>query len=157
MQYALITCLDSEPAPASLLGSIPALNAAGELVRRIGGGLMVPTELLRDRDVPSELFFGFDEIFFFPTDEVPPKPGAVSIVGPGRIDQEKLDKLGRWLVDNDCSLALGDGAGLNIITKARGLFSYLLAQSMSQPEPAFELNGYLREDKPEAMLSEIKP
>ena len=70
---------------------------------------------MRDR-----LFFGFDEIWFFPSDRVAPKPESVWIVGPKRIDQTKLDRLGPWMSDTGCSLALGDGAGLNVIVKARG-------------------------------------
>ena len=49
------------------------------------------------------------------------------------IDQAKIDQLGDWMLMNGCSLALGDGDGLNFIMKAQGLVKYLLAHSLTQP------------------------
>jgi hypothetical protein len=39
------------------------------------------------------------------------------------------------MTDNGCSMGIGDGCGLNIVTKAAGLMRYLVANSMSQPQP----------------------
>jgi hypothetical protein len=35
---------------------------------------------------------------------------------------------------HSCSLALGDGNGLNFVAKARGLVKYLLGHSLDQPQ-----------------------
>jgi hypothetical protein len=50
------------------------------------------------------------------------------------------------MAGNDCSFGLGDGDGLNLIVKAHGLVRYLIAQSMSQPEPNLQTNGFWKED-----------
>ena len=46
-----------------------------------------------------------------------------------------MNKLGKWMLANHCSLALGDGEGLNVIVKAMGLVRYLIGHSQSQSPP----------------------
>jgi len=147
--FALITCLDSNLNPGSLLENSSELKAALIGVKPLGTGLLVPSKLLQDSSIRNLLFFGFDEIWFFPSNQIDPKPEQAWIVGPDRIDQTKLDKLGRWMTDNSCSLALGDGDGLNIIVKAHGLVKYLIAHTMCQPEPTGEMNELVKEDTEE--------
>jgi hypothetical protein len=74
-------------------------------------------------------------VWFFPHDKISPKPKIAWLVGPNRIDQTNLNKIGSWITENECSLAMGDGDGLNFIVKAHGLVKYMLAYSMSQPQP----------------------
>jgi hypothetical protein len=140
MRYALITCLDSNRKPESLLKKSPELHSIATEARSLGGGLLLPTKALLTTESQSQLFFGFDEIWFFPSEVHMPKPNSAWLVGPARIDQKKLDRLGEWLSDTGCSLALGDGEGLNFIIKARGLVRHLLGHSLEQPPPgaAFE-------------------
>jgi hypothetical protein len=135
MKYALITCLDSNLEPKSLLKRGLDLGAGSEAARPLGKGLLLPTRLLLQVCSHDQLFFGFDEVWFFPTDKIKPKPSAAWLVGPARIDQKKLDKLGAWMSDNSCALALGDGDGLNFVIKARGLAKHLLAHSIDQRQP----------------------
>ncbi len=136
MKYALITCIDSNCDLRSLLDKSPELKRIESAARSVARGLLLPTKLLIEADLHSQVFFGFDEIWFFPSERVQPKPESVSLVGPARIDQAKLDKLGKWMSHNSCSLALGDGEGLNFIAKARGLVAYLLGHSREQPQPS---------------------
>jgi len=136
MRYALITCLDSNLKPASLLQESPELRVVARQARSLGEGLLLPTRVLLEADARSQLFFGFDEVWFFPDEIGKPKPNSAWLVGPARIDQEKLDKLGAWMSENACSLALGDGEGLNFIVKARGLVRHLLGHSLEQPPPS---------------------
>ncbi len=143
MNFALITSLDSDLHPSKLLDASPELKSLGKAAKPLGSGVLVPTSLILKAEV--EIFYGFDEVWFFPHDDVTPKPHTAWLVGPNRIDQNKLDKLGSWLVRNDCSLALGDGGGLNFLVKARGLVKYLLAYSLLQPEP--ETGGEETADK----------
>src|SRR5207247_1030233 len=96
----------------------------------------LPTKLLLEANARSRLFFGFDELWLFPQDGIQPKPDSAVLVGPGRMAQKRLGELGKWLNRNQCSLALGDGEGLNFIVKARGLVGALLGHSLEQPEPA---------------------
>jgi hypothetical protein len=144
--FALITCLDSDLNPRSLLKKSPALKAALNDAKPLKNGLLLPSKLFREASFCDQVFFGFDEIWFFPGDEIEPKPESAWIVGPKRIDQAKLKELGDWMVKNGCSLALGDGDGMNVIVKAHGLVKYLIAHSMSQPEPTLQMNGFLKED-----------
>ena len=134
MTFALITCLDSNLDPMSLLSKSPELKSLARDVKPVRKAILLPTERLLDAG--SQLFFGFDEVWFFPSEKIKPKPESAWLVGPKRIDQAKLDKLGHWMADNDCSLALGDGDGLNLIVKARGLVRYLIGYSMGQSQPA---------------------
>ena len=133
LDYALITCIDSNPDPRSMLETSPELHVLSADARPCGSGLLVPGKLLLDPEVCSRLFFGFDEVWFFPDDNIAPKPPAAWLTGPARVDQSALDRLGQWLSTNSCALGLGDGAGLNFIVKAHGLVKYLLAQSIAQP------------------------
>jgi hypothetical protein len=135
MKYALVTCLDSDLAPRSLLKKSPALRPLVTEARPLGRGFLLPTRSLREADAHSQLIFGFDEVWFFPGDSIKPKPNSAWLVGPARIDQKKLDKLGAWMSENSCSLGLGDGEGLNFIVKARGLVRQLIGQSLDQPSP----------------------
>jgi len=136
IKYALITCLDSNPNPASLRNKSPELESIANKMRILGNGLLLPTELLFETDSRNRIFFGFDEVWFFPTKNVQAKPATVSLVGPARLNQARFNKLGKWMSNNDCPLALGDGEGLNFVVRAHGLVRFLLGYSIEQPDPA---------------------
>jgi hypothetical protein len=144
--YALITCLDSDLNPKSLLKKSEHLKMIMNGGKLLKNGLLLPGKELSEPGFRDRVFFGFDEVWFFPSDKIEPKPQSAWIVGPKRIDQTKLDKLGKWMERNECSFGLGDGDGLNLIVKAHGVMRYLIAQSMSQPEPNLQTNGFWRED-----------
>lgn len=135
-KYALITCLDSNPNPANLRNTSPELRSMAKKSRIVGTGLLVPTEVLLATDSRNQIFFGFDEVWFFPTKSIQPKPTTASLVGPARLNQARFHKLGKWMSENACSLALGGGDGLNFVVRARGLVRFLLGYSIEQPEPA---------------------
>ena len=144
--FALITCLDSDLDPKSLLANSVELQGRLKGVKPLGKGLLLPSRLLREVGLRDRVFFGFDEIWFFPSDKIRPKPQSAWIVGPNRIHQTQLDRLGPWMSETSCSLALGDGAGLNVIVKAHGLVRRLIAYSMFQPAPTVPCNGFIRDD-----------
>jgi hypothetical protein len=142
LKYALVTSLDSDETPSKLLVTSPELKPIAKKAKRLGDGFIVPTSLILKSD--ATLFYGFDEVWFFPDDKISAKPKSAWVVGPNRLDQSSLNEFGSWLSANRCSLALGDGDGLNFIVKARGLVRYLLAHSIFQPEPEWggeEENG----------------
>lgn len=139
--YALITCLDSNLDPASLLNRSPHLSSLVEDAHPLGKGLLLPTRSLLKAHSTGQIFFGFDEVWFFPSPDIEPKPDSAWLVGPARIDQKELDKLASWMESNSCSLALGDGEGLNFIVKARGLVKYLLGHSISQRQPTYSVQS----------------
>jgi len=135
MEFALITCLDSNRAPASLRTKSPELQPLEDQTRELGSGLLAPNELLLEANSNQQIFFGFDEVWFFPSEPSAPKPDSAWLVGPSKIGQSTLDQVGAWMSKNSCSLALGDGEGLNTIVKARGLLKYVIGHSIEQPEP----------------------
>lgn len=155
-KYALITCLDSNPAPALLLKNNADLRAAMNGVIKLQKGVLVPAKSLHKANLRAQLFAGFDEIWFFSTDAVEPKPAAASIVGPNRIDRETFEELGKWMVDNDCLLGLGDGGGLNIIVKAQGFAKSIIGHSLMQPEPAFQMSELWAQDEETAIVSTMR-
>lgn len=136
-KYALITCLDSNPNPASLRDESPELKPIANKLQILGSGLLLPTEVLLEAVSRNQIFFGFDEVAFFPNRSIQPKPASVSLIGPGRLNQARFKKLGKWMSDNTCSLALGGGEGLNFAVRAHGLVRFLLGYSIEQLEPAF--------------------
>lgn len=150
--FALVTSLDSDFSPSELLRNSPELKSIANEAKPLGKGFVVPTSLILKNE--AKIFYGFDEVWFFPHDQISPKPKSTWLVGPNRIDQTALGKLGSWMIDNECSLAMGDGDGLNFIVKARGLIKHLLAFTMSQPQP--EIGGEKEEayDEEES-ISEI--
>jgi hypothetical protein len=133
-RYALITCLDSQPEPASLLQKSPELQSLVSKIEILGSGLLLPTRWLLESKNTQRLFFGFDEVWFFPGREIQPKPRTASLVGPARLTQTRLEKLGPWLETNACSLGLGGGEGLNFVVRAQGLARFLLGCSLEQAE-----------------------
>lgn len=134
-KYALITCLDSNLNPASLHHKSPELKSIANKLHVLGSGLLLPTGLLREADSRNRIFFGFDEVWFFPNKSTQPKPLSVSLVGPARLNQARFNKIGKWMSANSCSLAIGGGEGLNFVVRAHGLARFLLGYSIEQPEP----------------------
>ena len=134
-KYALVTCIDSNLDPCSLLDKSPELKDLAREALPLEKGLVIPTERLLDTNSRSQLFFGFDEVWFFPSAPSEPKPDSAWLVGPSRIDQRTFDALGEWMSSSSCSLGLGDGEGLNFVVKAHGLVKHLLGHSLNQQPP----------------------
>ncbi|HEX4130782.1 MAG TPA: hypothetical protein VHZ24_12125 [Pirellulales bacterium] len=134
--YALITCLDSNRELSELLEVSPEFDGIKTDAKRLGHGVLIPTRVLLNTESSNQILFGFDEVFFFPDEDIDPKPPGIGLVGPRRISQERMDALGKWMKSNSCSLALGDGEGLNFIIQARGLVRYFVGNSIQQPAPA---------------------
>src|SRR5436190_23455370 len=74
MDFALITALDSNLIPSSLLSLNPELKSIRQEAKPLQGGILLPTALLRKADASHRIFFGFDEVWFFPNDRIKPKP-----------------------------------------------------------------------------------
>ena len=136
-KYALITCLDSNLNPASIRDKSPELKLLAKKMQIVGKGLLLPTDLLLETTLQKRIFFGFDEVWFFPNKNIEPKPDGASIVGPARLTRARFNKLGKWMSANSCSMALGDGDGLNFIIRTQGLAKLLLGFSIEQPAPVF--------------------
>jgi len=131
IRMALITCLDSNRDLGALPATSPELGSI-KSIATLGTGLLLPTSVLLEIETSNRILFGFDEVWFFPTEIIEPKPPGPGLVGPRRITQDRIDELGQWMDRNSCSLALGDGAGLNFVLKAEGLLRYVVGHSVEQ-------------------------
>src|SRR5580693_7092204 len=72
MKYALITSLDSDTCPSKLLGKSPELKTLARKAKPLGDGFIVPTLSILNDD--GTIFYGFDEVWFFPDDKISAKP-----------------------------------------------------------------------------------
>lgn len=125
MAYALMTCLDSSQDVPALLKTSAALKNL-EHAKTIGKGLLVKTSQLLSAERRQRLFFGFDEVWFFPHASISVKPKSVLLHGPQASAHEPPPKMVAWLIKNRCSLGLGDGTGLNFVAKLHGVAKYLV-------------------------------
>ena len=91
-KYALVTCLDSNPTPACLYTQSPELKSIANKLQVLGNGLLLPTDSLREADAQHRIFFGFDEVCFFPRKSIQPKPPSTSLVGPSTSQSGKVQQ-----------------------------------------------------------------
>lgn len=113
MRYALITSLDSEINPASFLENNKLFD--NKDASALGLGIFLPTEMLMQDKFFENIFFGFDEIWFFPEKINNPKPNDLSIVSPIKASDDIVKKAEPWMRQTNCSMGLGDGNTLNAI------------------------------------------
>jgi len=128
MKYALITCLDSCNDVASMLGKSESLCPLLPHVQAIGNGVLVSTKRLLAADRRQRIFFGFDEIWFFPRPAVETKPTQLWLTGPSELSGSLPAELVRWMDRSRCSLGLGDGTGLNFVAKLSGVARCLVSE-----------------------------
>lgn len=133
LEYALITCIDSNKKPASIFEISPELNKLKGVAMPLGQGLILKTSHLLSANKRHAIFYGFDEVWFFPNMVRVEKPDTSWIVGPSRVDAQTFKELGTWMTETSCSLAIGGGAGLNFILKANGLVRHIVGLSVEQP------------------------
>ena len=126
MAYALITCLDSNFDVPSLLELSEPLRPLMGKCKPVGQGILLTTRQLLTANRHRRIFFGFDEVWFFPAPAITPKPEDLVITGPSVIDPGDIDGYREWMEANDCSLGLGDGEGMNFCMKVRGVARYIV-------------------------------
>src|SRR6266481_5612227 len=67
MAYALITCLDSNfNIPSMLEHSKHLQSLKGKIEGQVGKGILLRSRHLLAAERDNRLFFGFDEVWFFP-------------------------------------------------------------------------------------------
>lgn len=124
--YALITCLDSDCNIPSLMQTSKHLRKLKGKVQLVGQGLLLTTRQLLTAERHNRLFFGFDEVWFFPTSDIAPKPASFVITGPDPITSPEVARFDEWLHSNHCSLGIGDGVGMNFCLRVRGMARYIV-------------------------------
>jgi len=126
MKYALMTCLDSSFDVASLLRTSDALKPLSSQAVTRGNAILVSTNRLLTAERSARILHGFDEVWFFPSRDVAPKPKRICITGPLILAGDPPPEIVKWMESNNCSLGLGDGTGLNFVAKLRGIAKYLV-------------------------------
>lgn len=136
MEYALITCLDSSPEVASIIDkSKHAADLKGKC-RRVGAGALLKTRRLLAAQRRSRIFFGFDEVWFFPGHAISRKPESFVITASYPLKPEQIGQHSEWLISNKCSLGIGDGEGMNYCLRIRGVAKYIVhAINEGKPHP----------------------
>ncbi|HEX3870380.1 MAG TPA: hypothetical protein VHV77_08090 [Pirellulales bacterium] len=138
MSYSLITVIDSSTEPAKCLEKGTTLAPLRGKTEVVGSGLLLPTRELVEANRANRLFFGFDEIWFFPSirrtgNPLTSKPPQVSLVEPGGIESQMLPQLQQWMRTSQCSLGLGDGEGMNFCARLSG-FAAAILNAFAQSE-----------------------
>jgi hypothetical protein len=138
MVGSLITVLDSSTEPSSLLETSPHLRGIRPMIHVVGKGLYVSTRELLKAERKNRIFFGFDEIWFFPgprlnNEPLTQRPDHLSIVGPRGIDSNLISELQDWMRSTHCSLGLGDGEGVNFCARLSG-FAGVVLDAFAQSE-----------------------
>lgn len=126
MTYALISCLDSDPEVSSIFERNRGLDPFKVPNRPVGQGALLLTKDLIAANRRRRIFFGFDEVWFFPGGNVTPKPHDLVITRPHPIDLEDSSQHVAWMNANKCSLGLGDGEGMNYCLKVQGVARYIV-------------------------------
>lgn len=138
MAYTLITCLDSSFNVSSLVEKSKHLQSLKGDYEQIGNGLLVETNKLLKVEHKNRIFFGFDEVWFFPytrikpnprlkpKSKLKPKPDEITLIGPNRVNPLSLQELSDWMRDEDCYLGLGDGVGMNYCLRIHGITRYFV-------------------------------
>jgi hypothetical protein len=126
MAYALITCLDSCFDLPSIVNKNPALSDLQSHGRIIGKGFAITTRKLLAVEQKQRIFYGFDEVWFFPHFNIEPKPPKICITGPMDLPEKLPNTLVRWMEGSKCSLGLGDGTGLNFVVKLAGIAKHIV-------------------------------
>ena len=126
MRYALITCLDSSFDVRSMLEQSKHLKSVRGKCQLVGQGILLSTRQLLAAERVDRIFFGFDEVWFFPTSHAEPKPENLILTGPEKVSPQEIDQFTHWMLSSKCSLGLGDGVGMNYCLRVRGVARYIV-------------------------------
>jgi hypothetical protein len=126
MAYALITCVDSSFDIGSFWKRSKQLSKLKGKFKLVGQGLLITAHQLLAVERQHRLFFGFDEVWFFPKSDITAKPENWVITGPEPIDPLEIEQHFEWMRSNNCSLGLGDGAGMNYCLRVKGAARYVI-------------------------------
>ncbi len=134
MEYALVTYLDSSPEVASIFDKSEQWTGLRGKYRAVGAGALLKTRQLLAAQRRRRIFFGFDEVWFFPGSAISSKPESFVITAPCSLEAEQIGRHSEWLVSNKCSLGIGDGEGMNYCLRIRGPARYVI-QAINEGHP----------------------
>lgn len=118
LSCALLSCIDSNTQLAEIPLIQQLVTQAPQDCAFLGSGLVCTIECLYDFKRRSELFNGFDEVWFFARRPEHKRPDTGYLVAPYNVVRDELSNaVADWMRDTDCYVGLGDGIGINIISR----------------------------------------
>jgi len=115
--WAVITSVDS----LRDLYDLSTWKAPGPIAREarpLGSAIFVRTNALVEAAAQGALS-GFDEVWFCREPPIAPPPKEAGLVGPRDVESEVVREALDWMAAESCEVGLGDGIGLNYLTKAK--------------------------------------
>jgi hypothetical protein len=114
--YWLVTSIDSTT-DLTRHATAQAIVAQHASCAFLGQGVLIPGKAVASIAAHFDLFNGFDEAWLFAIKPDTSKPAGLSTVAPLNLGSDAVPPLlASWMKQSTCSLALGDGVGLNYAT-----------------------------------------
>lgn len=114
--YAMVTVIDSDPRVARLPSIATLLRAQRKGVSILDRSIVVPRLTLLELVREWDLFNGFDEVWFFESVPLLPRPADVVITADVSMKTRDLGHVAAWMEASGARLGLGDGEGVNYAT-----------------------------------------
>jgi hypothetical protein len=133
LPYCLVTCVDSSP-HVGFIATAEGIIDRETSCSVYGEGLLVCDARIAEVAERYKLLVPFCEMWLF---EKPPKiekPGTFSIVAPLNLNEDPLPEgLLEWFNASGCVLGLGDGIGLNYVTREKSILNSLMERQKLPP------------------------
>jgi hypothetical protein len=117
----LVSMLDSTPNVRMLPSVVPLLVAHDLWHHVVDDDVAIEFATLATLIDEHGMFSGFDEIWFCSRAPVMGKPKHLRITSDRPLESEPSAALVEWMTASSCSIGLGDGDGLNFVTRDRAL------------------------------------
>jgi hypothetical protein len=116
-RVALVSVIDSTPRVAELPSVVPLLARSGIDWTRVGDDVALPAASLPELMAHEGLFTGFDEVWLFDATPSHGKPASIRITSDVRLAAHPSTELRKWMQSSGSIAGLGDGDGLNFVTR----------------------------------------
>ena len=123
--WVLVTSVDSEPDVASMRWASEVRKQFFDVVRNVDGALLLPGHVAIEVIDQEELLFGFDELWFCETAPSSRPAAADYLVAPRRLHESGSCDEFAWLEASPFVGGIGDGYGMNFVTRDRVLLEGL--------------------------------
>ena len=107
--WAMIVCLDSSYDMTAFPSDEPIFQFRRQEVLMVEGAVAFSGVHLLELLDRFEVFFGFDEVWFFSERPVHAVPGELSLQGPFVPELFDLQAAGSWMRENQALAGVGDG------------------------------------------------
>jgi hypothetical protein len=123
--WVLFTSVDSHPDVASMPWASEVRKRFSDVVRDVDGALLLPGHVVVDVIGQEDFLFGFDELWFCETTPSTRPAAPDYLVAPRRLDELGSCDEFAWLEGSPFVGGIGDGLGMNFVTRDRVLLEGL--------------------------------